>query len=149
VTYAHYVHDSATGSDWVIQVTDELSNVVASPNLCRIDLHRRTTMNGNVRQDIDAGFDLKVVQDILVLPLEQELNYIDADAGHPTWSSKLSPSLWTVAARRKAGRYGIFFREEEMANRVAKAMAHAVELLNCAAAAASRSRFSSCLEPNT
>jgi hypothetical protein len=129
VNYASYCHDSADNSDWVNQFSAQVSNVVASPANCRISYHTHRTRDGKVTADSDYWFSLKEVQEVVVMTREQDLNQVDADAGHPTWKSKLSPQIWSVEARRPKGDLNYFyFREEDMANRVAKAMVHAVEL---------------------
>jgi hypothetical protein len=81
-----------------------------------------------VTADVDAGIDLKAVQDVVVMSRDQNMDQFDADAGHPTWSAKVNPPVWVVEVRRKTGPNAFYFREEQMANRVAKAITHAVEL---------------------
>jgi hypothetical protein len=69
------------------------------------------------------------VQDIVVLPQEQNQQKANARSGHPEWTPRVEPALFTLVARRPKGVENAFlFSEEEMAGRIAKAMVHAVEL---------------------
>jgi hypothetical protein len=129
LTYAAHYHDSATGKDWVNQWTDEATNVVASPALCKVSYHRLSTRGGQVIENNDQWFYLQAVQDIVVEPEEQELKKGDSAAGHPTWDSRVEPRIWAVWVQRPKGIENyLYFREEAMANRVAKALVHAMEL---------------------
>jgi hypothetical protein len=128
IVYAGYGHDNATGQDWVGQYTEELSNFVASAPECKISYHFHETSNGQPSNDIEAWFKLNTIQDVLVETREQNFKQADVKAGHPTWSSRVDPPTWVVEARWKGGVNDIFFHEEDMANRVAKALVHAVEL---------------------
>jgi hypothetical protein len=129
LNYAVYLHDSANNNDWVNQQSAEWSNVVASPALCRISYHWHVTENDKVRVDGDFWFSLQTVQDVVVMPFEQDFKLANTNNGHPTWGSKVNPSMWSLIARRPKGFANTFyFREEAMANRMAKALVHAVEL---------------------
>ena len=128
MNYAAYLHDAVNGSDWVNQFTIEDNNVLANAATCHISYHYEATRGGEVVGGGDLGFDLKTVQNVTVMNREKDLDATNADAGHPTWSSKVSPMIWALIVSRKTGPNYMYFREEDTANRVAKAIVHAVEL---------------------
>jgi hypothetical protein len=130
LSYAASVSDSSqSGVEWTNQFTVEISNLVADAKTCRISFHWRAELNGKVADSSDYNLLLKDVRDIVVMPQEQNQKQIDTRSGHPAWNSQITPSLFTLVARRPKGLENAFlFSEEDMAGRVAKAMVHAVEL---------------------
>jgi hypothetical protein len=136
VNYAAYYHDNAVGAgepgaDWTSQFANEASNMVADAGACRISYHWRTgTGYGEVASDLDTGFLLKDVQDIAVMPMEQLHKEVDTAAGHPSWSSRIDPPVFALKVRitDTLGFKNVDFFDEQLANRVAKALVHAVEL---------------------
>jgi hypothetical protein len=130
LSYTAFVSDSSqSGVEWNNKFTVEISNLVADASACRISFHWRAQVNGQVSDDSDYKLNLKEVRDIIVLPQGQNQKQVDTRAGHPEWTSRIEPSLFTLVARRPRGVENAFlFSEEEMAGRVAKAMVHAVEL---------------------
>ena len=130
LSYTAFVTDaSQQGVEWKNQFTVEMSNLAADAGACRITYHWRAEINGKVADNANYSLTLKDVKDILVLPQEQNQNQVDSRSGHPDWNSRIAPNLFTLIARRPKGVVNVFlFSDEEMANRVAKAMVHAVEL---------------------
>jgi len=127
--YLMDVHDPKTRNGVRLRHSVEGSNVKADPAMCKISYHWRTTTDGKVGLEGDFWFDLKEVQSIVVLTAEQDGERVDTDAGHPGLSYKATPEFYVVGAQRPKGVQNSFdFHEEEMANRVAKAMVHAVKL---------------------
>jgi hypothetical protein len=128
--YTTFVSDGAQGgAEWNNQFAVEISNFVADPKACRISFHWRSELNGKVADDSDYSLILKDVHDIVVLPQEANQQQVDARNGHPSWTSRIQPTLFTLVARRPKGLENAFlFSSEELAGRVAKAMVHAVEL---------------------
>jgi len=130
LNYTAIVTDaSQQGLGWSNKFTVEMSNLAADAGACRITYHWRAEENGKVVDDADYSLALKDVKEIMVLSQEQNQNQIDSRNGHPDWNSRIAPSLFTLIARRPRGVVNVFlFSDEEMANRVAKAITHAVEL---------------------
>ena len=130
LTYTAFVTDaSQQGVEWSNKFTVEMSNLVADPAACRITYHWRAEENGKPIDDADYSLALKDVKEIVVLSQDQNQNQVDNRNGHPDWNSRISPTLFTLIAKRPKGLVNVFlFSDEEMANRVAKAMVHAVEL---------------------
>ena len=90
---------------------------------------RRATRLRKLAADADYSLALKDVKEIFVLPQDQNQNQVDNRNGHPDWNSRISPPLFVLIAKRPRGLVNVFlFSDEEMANRVAKAITHAVEL---------------------
>jgi hypothetical protein len=130
LTYTASVTDaSQQGAEWRNKFTVEMSNLAADPAACSITYHWRAEENGKVADDADYSLALKNVKEILVLPQDQNQNQVDSRNGHPDWNSRISPLLFVLIAKRPKGLVNVFlFSDETMANRVAKAITHAVEL---------------------
>ena len=128
--YTSFVSDpSQGGTEWNNQFSIEITNFVADPKACRISFHWRSEINGGIADDSEYSLTLKDVRDIVVMPQEANQQQIDARNGHPGWTSRIQPNLFTLVARRPKGLENAFlFSSEELAGRVAKAMIHAVEL---------------------
>jgi hypothetical protein len=130
LNFVVFLHDNVAGTDLANRNKLELSNVAANAGACRISYHVKWELNGAVTQDIDAWFPLKDVGDILVMPIEQAFKAVDTAAGHPGFTYRSDPPLFVLQARRTNSKAvnEIDFADEQIANRVAKAMVHAVEL---------------------
>lgn len=129
VNYATYVHDNIVGNNWGDQFSVQATNIIADPATCRVTYHWKSTRNGSVTSDIDAFFSLHDVVDIVVTSLEQNMKQLNTAAGHPSYDVKADPPVFVLEAQRSGNVMNVFdFTDEDMANRVAKAMVHAVEL---------------------
>ncbi len=138
VNFVIRVHDNnATGNDSAMQFSGEVSKVVANPSTCRIDYHSKSEQDGSVVYDSDTWFSLKAVDDIVVMSMEQRQKELNTGAGHPSLISNVEPPIFLLNLRRtirlangKDGKTAnsFSFSDEQLANRVAKAMVHAVEL---------------------
>jgi hypothetical protein len=130
LAYTAFVTDaSQQGVEWKNQFTVETSSLVADAGACRITYHWRAEENRKVADDADYSLVLKDVKEILVLPQDQNQSQVDNRNGHPDWNSRISPPLFTLIVKRPKGLVNVFlFSDETMANRVAKAITHAVEL---------------------
>jgi hypothetical protein len=102
MNFAVYSHDSTDQSDSVYQVSKELTGVTANPDSCRILYQERTGKKEDEWQGISTlGVDMKTLQDVLVMNLEQAIDLNDADTGHPARTSRVNPPAWIVRAQRK------------------------------------------------
>jgi hypothetical protein len=130
LNYTAFISDaSQQGVEWKNQFKVEMSNLAADAGACRITYHWHAEENGKLADDADYSLTLKDVKEILVLPQSQNQNQVDSSSGHIDWNSRIAPNLFTLIARRPKGVVNVFlFSDEEMANRVAKAITHAVEL---------------------
>ncbi len=132
VDFVIYRHNDIQGDDDIGKVRAECTKVVADPGTCRVSYHLKYEgdLNFPPPHDYDVEFRLKDVQDVLVVPTDQFLNEKAAGAGHPEFSYKVGPPVFTLKVRisHAKGVNAVHFLDEEMANRVAKAMVHAVEV---------------------
>ncbi len=130
LNYVVYVHDDVAGSDWTTRNRTEASNVVANASACRISFHWKTERDGAVIQDLDTWYSLKSIGDIVVMPIEQAVKAVDIGEGRAGRNYRVDPPLFELQARRTdiKGSNDFIFPDEQIANRVAKAMVHAVEL---------------------
>ncbi len=130
INYALYTHDNSNGQDWpVYQISIQATNVVADPATCRITWHKVTTNGGKVGIDRDSSLDLRTVLSFEVRTSMHEAKMEDTANGHPALDKRQDPPYFAVTALLKGNsETPLFFSSEEMANRIAKAMVHAVEL---------------------
>jgi hypothetical protein len=128
VNYAAYVHDNSAGNDWTVQKAVEITNIVPRPETCILSYHFKLWNNGTIAIDQDAGIPFRDAEDVIILPVEQAWKEVDSKAGNTTWSYRSDPPVFILRVRRKVGYNEINFTDEAMANRVAKAMVHAIEL---------------------
>jgi hypothetical protein len=101
LNFAVYSHDSTDNSDSVNQVSKELTGLTANPDSCRILYQERTGKDDKLLGISAFRVDVKVLQDVLVMNLEQAIDQNNAEAGHPARISRVNPSSWIVRARRK------------------------------------------------
>ncbi|MGO9304995.1 MAG: hypothetical protein ACLP3R_15090 [Candidatus Korobacteraceae bacterium] len=130
VNFVTFFQNTADGSTGTNAFTNEVSNVVADQNQCRISLHWKVTKDGSVTQDMDAWFSLRDVQNIVVKPYAQYQSEVNASSGNPNLiCTSINPPLTALLVRRPHGVVNMFpFTDADTADRVAKALTHAVEL---------------------
>jgi len=126
LNYSISFHNTADGKDWVNRFNDEITRVAANPESCRVDYHERFVVDGNLRFDSDYSFDLKQVDTVLVLTVEEDLA---RHGGQPTWQRKSDRPLWSLWVGSGNNRASsIYFADEDTASLVAKAVRHAADL---------------------
>jgi hypothetical protein len=130
VTFLSYTHNTRNGSDTSETDSTEVSNVVANASECHITYHWKVVMDGRLDQDKEAGFHLREVQDIVIKPYAQYQTELDASLGNPhIVTPSTSPDISALLVRRPHGIINLFpIIDANMADRVAKALTHAVEL---------------------
>jgi hypothetical protein len=129
VNYAAYAHDNANDTDWVGQHSFEISNVALSADTCRISLHSRHTVNGIAKVDSNLGGPIKLIRKVTILTGDQWQHLEDAAGGKPTVTERVDPPIYVLEAEASAtASINFAFADEDVANRVAKAMMHAIEL---------------------
>ncbi len=136
VTCTAPVTDTATGleSQSVKQnCSTDTASVAADPEACHINFHRKYFYyNGGVRRERDYSLDLRHIEDVSVMPVAQFWNR-DRFVVQGISCCAVSPDVFALWARSSGARFAregseFFFYSEELANRVAKAVSHAVEL---------------------
>jgi hypothetical protein len=108
---------------FVDTVTKELTNVGADQQRCTIRFHQRISSRVFGESNFDTVLDLKEVEKITATSFEQELSQEDMPV------RTIRPPIFKVKALKRHRALGDFLvDDEELANRLARAMAHAVEL---------------------
>jgi hypothetical protein len=130
VSFVEFMQDVNTGPAGTFTITNVINNLVGDQNQCRISYHRIMTFNGKTTIDKNDAFLLRDVQDIVVKPWEQYQNEIFARNGTPNYTiTSSNPPIILLQVRRPRGEENVFpFTDPNLADRVAKAMLHAVEL---------------------
>ena len=124
----HY-HDSADNTNWTYQFNFEAGKVVADASACTISYHYTIIRDGKQISDSDASFNLHDVHDLTLITGDERQNKNDVAAGHTTWNAKVDPPVFDLIVKGKdTAEYYFFFFDGDVANRVTKAMGHAVEL---------------------
>jgi hypothetical protein len=128
------------GTKWTDTVTHEFSSVVADTGQCRISYHifskhslpywAMKTSDGKNNKGEDKTFSLRSVQEIVVKPWEQYETECMAKIGHPeTIVTATNPAMIALVVRQPHGVENVFtFADAALADRIARAMVHAVEL---------------------
>ncbi|MGB9408756.1 MAG: hypothetical protein WCA89_14555 [Terracidiphilus sp.] len=129
VNFAGYVHDASNNSDGVQTFSSTTSNVVANPGACSLSYHRLVLNNGRKEHNENVFISLRDVERISVLPDEQDWQMYLVKTGETTKTVKDVPEISVLNIKLLNGSdHSIRIYEQEMADRIAKAMVHAVEL---------------------
>jgi len=129
IDYAGAMHDSADGQDWVNQFNVAASNVTVDAANCSVDFHWTTGVDGKPAQDFDTGFVFSSLRGVALTSMEQDVNHLSESGGHPSWTGRVTPSVWVVTATSASGKnYVADFRDYGVAERVVAAMRHAIAL---------------------
>lgn len=129
VNFAGYLHDSSNNTDWVQKLSSATSNVVANSDACSLSYHRLVMNNGKPEHDENVFISFRDVQSVAVLTDEQDWQMFLVRNGDTTVSVKDVPEIAVLDIKLPNGKdHSIRFYEQEMADRVAKALVHAVEL---------------------
>jgi len=129
VNFAGYVHDASNNADGVQKFSSTISNAVTNPGACSLSYHRLVFNNGRKEHDENVFISLRDVENISVLPDEQDWQMYLVKTGDSTKTVKDVPDISAMVIKLNNGKDPtIRFYEQEMADRVAKALVHAVEL---------------------
>jgi len=127
----------SNGSTWSQTIQNEINNVVANQKQCSISYHWKTTNQGSwywekripTSKNENDIFSLRDVQEIVLKPFEQYRNGFYAKKGSSANVLSTNPPISVLVVRRPHGEENSFyFSDDDLADRVAKAMLHAVEL---------------------
>jgi hypothetical protein len=129
VNYVVYLHDNVAGADLPpIKRSFELSNVSADARGCSIRFHSRFDYGKSTDiRDMDDEILLRQVREIVLGQMDQVVQQAAAKSGHPERSAKIDPPIFLVRVRWVHGMMFNFY-EETLADRVSKALQHAVDL---------------------
>jgi hypothetical protein len=125
VAWKGFAHDSdpkpGYEGDWTYEKRAEMTGFHYDLAQCDFDYNFKVEQDGKVTTDGDAGIPLKHLRAIHVSELADLLRIRDAQAGHPTYSSRLQPAIYAVEAIRLDGQYNeLDFFSLETARRVAR-----------------------------
>jgi len=124
-----YTHNNLNGQDASFQATVETTMFNADAPRCRIEYHLKVTDNGATMEDSDVSIDLKAIKAIEVISGDQSAKKAAAAAGQPEIDFRIDPPHFTLTiVKLHETRYYLNFPDESIANRVASALSHAVEL---------------------
>lgn len=111
------------------QVSIEKSGVIANPAKCQISYHAWVEADGKVRPLSSYYFFLPDVKTIAVMKAEKWIQEHGTGTSSPGGRVEVTPDTFFLVVKRINGDEDRFaLGDEEMANRVAKAMIHAVDL---------------------
>jgi hypothetical protein len=118
-----YHHKTDSGKDFQDNVFFEVTKARASVVDCRIDYHMRSIQfSGN--EDVDIALSLKDVEEVVIQNAEQRFQEENSN-----WIIRTNRPVFFLENKKKTG-FGPNFPlyNESLANRIAKALVHAVEL---------------------
>jgi hypothetical protein len=120
---------TVNNTDGVQKFSATISNAAANPGACSFSYHRLVFNNGSREHDENVVINLRDVQNISVLPDEQDWQMYLVRTGDTTKTVKDVPEISALVIKLNNGKDPtIRFYEQELADRVAKALVHAVEL---------------------
>jgi hypothetical protein len=139
VNYMLYVHDNVSGTDAPpTRMSTTVTQVSANAGRCSISFHSKMEVNVNSVHEQDSEIFLKQVRGISLVQADTLQQRAKAQAGHPELSVKGDPPITLVIVtsapndngeRVKAVLGGGFaFYDDSLADRVLKALQHAVAL---------------------
>jgi hypothetical protein len=120
---------AAQTSSSPVQISSQVSRVMGDPQSCRVNYHIKWGTSSASTPEFGGFFNLRRIETLTVMSLKDEIDGNNARAGHPETVAVISPAIWVLQVTNSAGnRQEIPFADEDLANRVAKALTHAVEL---------------------
>src|SRR5580658_3199130 len=129
IGYAMSTTDTSNNQSWVNQFMDSYSNVVVNASTCIVSYHFKELRDNASVVDGDDLLPLSRVTDIQTLSRDDHVRQVSAEQGHPSWVSKTSPSVTVLKIVRSDNQHNdIEFTDPSMAERLAKAFAHAAQL---------------------
>ncbi len=130
VNLVAFNHDTSDNSDYSINKSFEASNVTYDAGAKQFNFHWNEWINGNQTQNKDAGFQLTHVNNVVVKSYNDYQLDINAKAGKPNLvpTSTNPPITVMVLLRNDNLDNAFFFVDSSLAERVAHAINHAVQL---------------------
>jgi hypothetical protein len=126
VAWEGFAHDSnppqGYEANWTYQKRIENTDFTYDTENCDFDYHFKVTVDGKVTtDDNNAGIPLKDLATIRISNLADVIKVRDAQAGHPTYSSHLQPTIYSLEAIRNDGKLNEFdFYSLETAHRIGR-----------------------------
>jgi tetratricopeptide (TPR) repeat protein len=130
VNFVTFNHNTKSMEDATNTFRSSVTHISPDADHCTLYYHYVETRDGTATSDADSGIPLKLLNSIEVLSVVEAKNRAAAMAGTPNVVvSQSSPDVFLVDAIRADGSANfIYFYDQDNANRVAKALTHAMEL---------------------
>ena len=130
VNFVTFNHNTKTSEDATNTFHSSITHISPDPDHCTFYYHYTEARDGTTTSDANSGIPLKLLSSIEVLSVIEAKNRAAAMAGTPNIVvSQSSPDVFLVDAMRTDGSANfIYFYDQDTANRVAKALTHAMEL---------------------
>lgn len=130
VNYVVYATDSKTGQTWQNVNVYTITNVRADATTCYVGYHSKGVRDSQIVSDQEAGFFLRDVVDVVIEPETQFFTEQSAAGGNPNViTTATNPTLTALNVRRPHNVINSFpMQDATMADRLAKALTHAIEL---------------------
>jgi hypothetical protein len=135
--YVEFIHDDADGSDWTRRWSETQASFKADPGTCTVGYHYNvvTDKKDDSPRQYDLGFSLREVKALSVMTSHQAKTTQMNDRGY-AWTIRTVPTFFVLRvttvdsspAKLRVPPSDLNFHDEDTANRVARALNHAVEL---------------------
>jgi hypothetical protein len=128
VNYVVYAHNNVTGVDSSKKRIFEIVDVTADPGTCSIRFHSNFD-NGDKAIRKDNEIFLKPIQTVALQQMDQVIQQGNAKIGRPEVSIRVEPTIFlAVLSWEPSHRMMFNFYDDTLADRVTKALQHAVDL---------------------
>jgi hypothetical protein len=104
------------------------SKISADANNCVVRYLQTGVDDNQPPQEVDLSISFRTAKDIVVEPLEMYFAWQRAQQGLPNLTSQVTPSVTALLVRTDHTITNLLFLDPDTADRVAKAMTHAIEL---------------------
>jgi hypothetical protein len=122
-------NNTAGASGSPTPMTFQIPMATGDPHACRLVYHQKISAGAKVLSDLDLQLNFRRVEKLAVMPLQDANNDSHSRQGHAELVESISPAVSALVVTGAGGRTWYFaFADQELANRVAKAMNHAGEL---------------------
>ncbi len=130
VNFVEFLQNTNDNSTFTSSWSNEVTKAVADPSQCKISFHWRVFKDGANTQDRDIWFTIRDVESIAIKPYAQYQTELDASLGNPNLiTTSTNPPMTALLVNRPHNWSSLFpFTDPNLADRLAKALTHAVEL---------------------
>jgi tetratricopeptide (TPR) repeat protein len=129
VKYTLYGHIIEPATNEVIPIVDEIGNVAVRPESCTIGYHLKVLAYDSTAKESDMRIPLRDVQMTALSTMEEYSKNSYGKDGNNVWVDRTDPPVFVLQVLRNNGPANTFeFTDKDLANRVDKAIFHAVLL---------------------
>lgn len=128
-SYTTTTRNEANGATSTTSWNSLESDFFADSEGCRISYQTKATQDDVSRPNENTSISLKKIEGVSIMTKDQALRQTSAQTEPPGASFQVTPPSFVLRVKREQGQVSdLDFHEEAIANRVAKAMLHAVSL---------------------